>query len=95
MTEVNRLVEHLFRHESGKMLYVITRLFGFPNYDIARDVVQDTLLAAMQHWKLNGIPDNPTGWLYATAKKHYETAIQLTTSKVEWQLSWKKIESIS
>ncbi len=68
MTEVNRLAEHLFRHESGKMLAVITRLFGFPNYDIARDVVQDTLLAALQHWKLNGIPDNPTGWLYATAK---------------------------
>ncbi|MFN8344666.1 MAG: sigma-70 family RNA polymerase sigma factor [Spirosomataceae bacterium] len=68
MTEVNRLAEHLFRHESGKMLAVLTRLFGFPNYDIARDVVQDTLLAAMQHWKLNGIPDNPTGWLYATAK---------------------------
>ncbi len=68
MTEVNRLAEHLFRHESGKMLAVLTRLFGFPNYDTARDVVQDTLLAAMQHWKLNGIPDNPTGWLYTTAK---------------------------
>lgn len=68
MTEVHRMAEHLFRHESGKMLAVLTRLFGFSNYDIARDVVQDTLLAAMQHWKLNGIPDNPTGWLYATAK---------------------------
>jgi RNA polymerase sigma-70 factor (ECF subfamily) len=68
MTEVNQLAEHLFRHESGKMLAVITRLFGFSNYDLARDVVQDTLLAAMQHWKLHGIPDNPTGWLYATAK---------------------------
>lgn len=68
MNEVNQLAEHLFRHESGKMLAVLTRLFGFPNYDTARDVVQDTLLAAMQHWKLNGIPDNPTGWLYTTAK---------------------------
>ena len=68
MTEVHQLAEHLFRHESGKMLAVLTRLFGFPNYDTARDVVQDTLLAAMQHWKVHGIPDNPTGWLYATAK---------------------------
>ncbi|AEI47760.1 RNA polymerase sigma factor [Runella slithyformis] len=68
MTEVHRMAEHLFRHESGKMLAVLTRLYGFSNYDIARDVVQDTLLAAMQQWKLNGIPDNPTGWLYATAK---------------------------
>lgn len=68
MTEIHQLAEHLFRHESGKMLAVLTRLFGFPNYDTARDVVQDTLLAAMQHWKIHGIPDNPTGWLYATAK---------------------------
>jgi predicted RNA polymerase sigma factor len=30
-----------------------------------------------------------------TAKIHYEKAIQLTTSKAEWQLIWKKIESVS
>ncbi|MCP1383555.1 RNA polymerase sigma factor [Runella salmonicolor] len=68
MTEVNRMAEHLFRHESGKMLAVLTRVFGFSNYDTARDVVQDTLLAALEQWKLNGIPENPTGWLYTSAK---------------------------
>ena len=30
-----------------------------------------------------------------TAIHHYQTAIQLTTSKAEWQLIWKKIEEIS
>jgi RNA polymerase sigma-70 factor (ECF subfamily) len=28
----------------------------------------------------------------ASAKKHYETAIQFTTSKAEWQLIWQKME---
>ena len=31
----------------------------------------------------------------SSAKNRYETAIQLTTSKAEWQLIWKKIESVS
>jgi predicted RNA polymerase sigma factor len=29
------------------------------------------------------------------AKQHYETAIQHTLSKAEWQLIWKKVESVS
>ncbi len=68
MYEINSLTDHLFRRESGKMVAVLTRLFGFSNYDLARDIVQDTLLAALHHWKLHGIPDNPTAWLYSVAK---------------------------
>jgi len=30
----------------------------------------------------------------STAKAHFEAAIQLTTSKAEWQLIWKKIEAL-
>jgi RNA polymerase sigma factor (sigma-70 family) len=67
-SNVNQLVEHLFRHEAGKLTAVLTRLFGFPNYDIARDIVQETMLAALQNWSLHGIPDNPTGWLTTIAK---------------------------
>lgn len=68
MNELNQLVDHLFRHESGKMVAVLTRLFGFKNYDIAQDIVQETLLSALDNWKLKGIPENPTAWLYSVAK---------------------------
>lgn len=68
MYEINSLADHLFRRESGKMVAVLTRLFGFSNYDLARDIVQETLLSALHHWKLHGIPDNPTAWLYSVAK---------------------------
>src|SRR5438045_720314 len=61
-------VGHLFRHESGKMVSVLTRIFGAHNIDLVEDVVQDTLLKALEQWRFAGIPDNPSGWLYTVAK---------------------------
>lgn len=97
--QVNQLVGHLFRHESGKMAAVLTRLLGFQRMDLAEDIVQDTLLKAMSTWKYKGIPDNPSAWLYAVAKRkaidvlrqqqvhenhHYRISQAL---KSEWTLS--------
>ncbi len=62
------LVDHLFRHEAGKMVSVLTRTFGTENLELAEDVVQDALLQAVQVWPFRGIPDNPSAWLYRAAK---------------------------
>ena len=67
--QVNNLVANLFRHEAGKMAAVLTRLLGFQSLDIAQDIVQDTLLHAMSTWRFNGIPENPSAWLYTVAKR--------------------------
>ncbi len=61
-------LEHLFRHESGKLVSVLTKIFGPHNLELAEDVVQDTLLKALEHWKFNGIPDNPSAWLFTAAR---------------------------
>ena len=68
--EVDRLVDHLFRREAGKMVATLTRTLGFENLHLAEDVVQDTLLKAMHHWAFNGIPRNPAAWLMQVAKNH-------------------------
>lgn len=67
-SHVNKLVDHLFRHESGKMVAVLTKMLGIENLDVAQDIVQDTLLKAMRLWTFNGVPDNPPAWLYTVAK---------------------------
>jgi RNA polymerase sigma factor (sigma-70 family) len=67
-TEINQLVEHLFRHESGRIVAVLTRIFGPDNLDLAEDVVQDALVEAIRQWTYNGIPENPSGWLFRVAK---------------------------
>ncbi|MBX2897174.1 MAG: sigma-70 family RNA polymerase sigma factor [Cyclobacteriaceae bacterium] len=66
---INQLVSHLFRHEAGKMAAVLARMTGLQHLEVAEDIVQDTLLQAMQVWKLKGIPDNPPAWLYTVAKR--------------------------
>ncbi len=65
---INQLVDHLFRHESGKMIAVLSRLLGLQNIEAAQDIVQDTLLQAMNTWGFKGIPGNPSAWLYRVAK---------------------------
>lgn len=66
--EINKLTDHLFRNESKKMIAVLTKIFGAENLETAEDVVQDILIQAINIWKLRGVPDNPTGWLYKSAK---------------------------
>jgi predicted RNA polymerase sigma factor len=57
-TEINQLIDHLFRHESGKIVSVLTRIFGSVNLELAEDVVQDSLVEAIKQWTYKGIPDN-------------------------------------
>jgi len=62
------LQEHLFRREAGRLVAVLTRLFGMHNLALAEDVVQDAFCRALETWKFHGVPDNPSAWLLATAK---------------------------
>jgi RNA polymerase sigma factor (sigma-70 family) len=65
---IKSTIDHLFRHESGKMVSVLSRLLGLQNLETVHDIVQDTLLQAMSTWSYNGIPDKPPAWLYRVAK---------------------------
>jgi RNA polymerase sigma factor (sigma-70 family) len=60
--------DHLFRREAGRMVAALTRVFGVHNLALAEDVVQDAFCRALEVWHLRGVPENPSGWLMATAK---------------------------
>jgi RNA polymerase sigma-70 factor (ECF subfamily) len=62
------LDEHLFRHEAGRMVAALTRIFGVHNLALAEDVVQYAFCRALEVWKFRGVPENPAAWLMATAK---------------------------
>jgi RNA polymerase sigma factor (sigma-70 family) len=74
--QINQLVDHLFRHESGKLVSVLTRIFGPENLDLAEDVVQDALMEAMNQWSYKEIPENPSAWLYRVAKNKALNIVQ-------------------
>lgn len=89
------ILPHLFRQEYAKMTAVLCRLFGLKHIEIAEDIASDTFLKASENWAINGIPDNPTAWIYTVAKnkakdyfKHatvFETQIknEITTEKIQ------------
>src|SRR5271165_6489056 len=60
--------DHLFRREAGRMVAVLTRVFGVHNLTLAEDAVQDAFCRAMEAWGFEGVPENPSAWLMATAK---------------------------
>lgn len=67
--EPYQLTEHLFRHSYGKLVAILIRYFGLHQVEVAEDIVQDTLIEAMEKWSIQGVPNNPQGWLMDVAKK--------------------------
>lgn len=55
------------RHEGGLVLASLIRMTG--DFDIAEDAVQDAVVAALEAWPREGIPDNCGAWLTAVARR--------------------------
>src|SRR3954464_12203586 len=68
VSDVSGLAENLFRHEAGKLVSVLTGIFGMDRLQLAEDVVQEALARALQTWPFYGVPKNPAAWLTQTAK---------------------------
>jgi RNA polymerase sigma-70 factor (ECF subfamily) len=66
--EVFQVVEHLFRHESGKMVATLTRIFGIEHLTLAEDAVQEALARALQTWPFYGVPNNPAAWIMRASR---------------------------
>ena len=65
---ISQLAEHLFRQESGKLVSVLTGIFGIDRLQMAEDVVQEALVRALQTWPFYGVPKNPAAWLMQTSR---------------------------
>src|SRR5215472_12001582 len=76
VAQVGGSVEHLFRHESGRIVAYLTRLLGPAHMDLAEEVVQEALLKALQSWSYSGIPTNPAAWLLQVARNSALDAIR-------------------
>lgn len=66
--DVSGLTEHLFRHEAGRLVAVLTGIFGIERLQLAEDVVQEAMVRALQTWPYYGVPKNPAAWLTQAAK---------------------------
>jgi RNA polymerase sigma-70 factor (ECF subfamily) len=87
----NALIPNLFRTEYRKIVSVLCSTFGIDHIEIAEDIVSDTFLTASETWSLNGIPENPTAWLYTVAKnksKNYFKRDSLFHQKISTEIKY-------
>ncbi|MGW2293839.1 RNA polymerase sigma factor [Streptomyces violaceorubidus] len=60
-------LETVFRLESPRVIAGVARLVR--DVGIAEELTQDALVAALEQWPRDGVPDNPGAWLMVTARR--------------------------
>ncbi|HSN34646.1 MAG TPA: RNA polymerase sigma factor [Ideonella sp.] len=66
MSPVQRAIDAVWRIESAKIVAGIARLVR--DVGLAEELAHDALVAALEHWPVDGVPDNPAAWLMQAAK---------------------------
>jgi len=61
------LLERVFREEAGRLTASLVRLLG--DFDFAEELVADAVVAALERWPRDGVPERPASWLLTTARR--------------------------
>jgi RNA polymerase sigma factor (sigma-70 family) len=67
MSDVPRTIEAVWRLESTRLIAAIARVTR--DIGIAEELAQDALVAALERWPVEGLPENPAAWLMTAAKR--------------------------
>ena len=65
-TAAGHAIETVFRLEYPRVVAAVARVVR--DVGIAEELAQDALVAALERWPRDGVPDNPGAWLTATAR---------------------------
>jgi RNA polymerase sigma factor (sigma-70 family) len=63
---LHRTIDAVWRMESARVIAGLARMVR--DVGLAEELAQDALVAALERWPRDGVPDNPGAWLMATAK---------------------------
>src|SRR6478672_4486915 len=64
--DIHRSIDAVWRIESARLIAGLVRMVR--DVGLAEELAQDALVAALERWPVDGLPDKPGAWLMATAK---------------------------
>jgi RNA polymerase sigma-70 factor, ECF subfamily len=83
-SDADATIEELHRSDWGRIVATLIRLVG--DFDLAEEVAQEAFAAALDQWRVSGIPDSPRAWIIQTARhkaidrirrrKHFEEKVR-------------------
>jgi RNA polymerase sigma factor (sigma-70 family) len=65
--DIHRTILAVWRIEQPRLITSLSRVLR--DVPLAEDLTQETLLAALEHWPAEGVPEKPGAWLMAAAKR--------------------------
>ena len=66
LTDVDATIEAVYRSDWGRIVATLIRLFG--DFDLAEETAQEAFAAALDQWRVSGIPESPAAWIIQTAR---------------------------
>ncbi|MFO0820689.1 MAG: RNA polymerase sigma factor [Pirellulales bacterium] len=66
LDSIRDLVGELYRVESRRVFASLVRLLR--DFDLAEEALHEAFVAAVERWSVDGVPENPRGWLVSTGR---------------------------
>ncbi len=85
------LIEHFFRHEYGRLVAALTRLFGLRHLELVEDMVQSSLLEALHAWRVQGVPEKPSAWMHRVARNKVIDALRQRDTLLRIAPAWARL----
>ncbi|MFN7934279.1 MAG: DUF6596 domain-containing protein [Bryobacteraceae bacterium] len=79
MPELDSKAGHLLRELTPQVLGVLVRRYR--DFVAAEDAVQEAVLAAVQQWPADGVPENPRAWLLQVASRRFVDGVRSDVSR--------------
>jgi RNA polymerase sigma-70 factor (ECF subfamily) len=83
MVDVRSAAESVFRQESGRIVARLIRISG--SFDRAEEAMQEAFTSALASWPVQGIPENPGGWIMTAAHRKLIDALRKERTRREKQ----------
>lgn len=64
--DANAAVDAVYRSDWGRIVATLIRQVG--DFDLAEEAAQEAFAAAVNQWRVDGVPDVPRAWLIQTAR---------------------------
>src|SRR5579884_2859072 len=88
-------VESVYRSEWGRIVATLISLLG--DFELAEEYAQEAFTAALDQWRMSGIPESPRAWIVSTAKHKAIDRLRrqsLFSEKIEPQLTRETPSSV-
>ena len=65
-TDATQAVEEVYRSDWGRIVATLIGLVG--DFDLAEEAAQEAFTAAVDQWRVSGVPEFPRAWIIQTAR---------------------------